>query len=211
MIELNAPIIKGGWCHIHAVNDRPDLCAKVLSPLRRHNNAYPNPNELVRNKYGIANFLEYEWDNYRKIMAHCPADLQPYFVRMLGLETTPTGQQVLLMERVMDDLGQTAPSLATNTRPLTPEFFAILERIRKDVLVRHAIDHFGIARRNILVKTPSHPVIIDFQTGRERFRGQFWLRHPWFVRRKINRCFDKLYKELDACRPASSQHESMEY
>lgn len=210
MIELDTPLVKGGWCQIHALKGEPGLCAKVLCPLRKFRDAYPDPNELVRDKYGIANFLEYEWRNYRKIMEHCPPDLQPYFVRMLGLETTPTGEQALVMERIVDDRGQTAPNLVTNTRPLEPEFFAILERIRKDVFVRHAIDHFGIVRRNILVKTPSHPVIIDFQTGRERFRGQFWLRHPWFVRRKIDRCFRKLYKELDICRTMSTPHESME-
>lgn len=197
MIELDAPILKGGWCHIYAIANRPDLCAKVLSPLRRHNDSYPDPNDLVRSKYGIADFLEYELANHAKIMAGCPADLRQHFVRMHGIDTTTEGQRALIMERIIDDTGGTAANLVRNTRQLEPEFFATLERIRHEVFLRHAIDHFGIMRRNILVKTPTHPVFIDFQTGRERFRGQFWLRHPWFVRQKVNRCFRKLYTELN--------------
>ena len=198
MIELGPPLVTGGWCLIYSVKDQPDLCAKVLAPRRRFKDNYPDPNEIVLTKYGIPNFLEYEWNNYRKIMAFCPPDLRPYFVSMLGLETTSCGQEALVMKRVIDDQGQTAPSLVNNTRPLDPQFFVLLERIRTEVFLRHAIDHFGIVRRNILVKSPLLPVFIDFQTGRERFRGQFWLRHPWFVRQKINRYFHKLYQELGA-------------
>lgn len=197
MIELEAPIIKGGWCYIHAVAGHPELCAKVLAPLRKHNNDYPAPNEIVRNKYGIHDFLEYEWNNYNKIMAGCPDDLRQHFVRFHGLETTLSGERALIMERILDDRGETAPNLVRNTRQLEPKFFHTLERIRKDVFLRNAIDHFGIVRRNVLVKSPTHPVFIDFQTGRERFRGQFWLRFPWFVRSKINRCFAKLYREMN--------------
>lgn len=196
MIELDAPLIKGGWCHIYSIKNQPLRCAKVLAPLRRFREGYPDPNEMVRTKYGIDDFLEYEWNNYQKIMAHCPAKLKEHFVHIHGVEATSCGQRALVMDIVLDDLGQPAPNLVHNTRPLSSTFFDVLERLRTQVFVAHAIDHFGIVRRNILVKTPDHPVIIDFQTGRERFRGQFWLRFPWFVRQKINRCFGKLYQEM---------------
>lgn len=196
MIELGTPLIKGGWCHIYTIKNEPLKCAKVLAPLRRFRENYPDPNELVRTKYGIDDFLEYEWNNYQKIMRHCPQELRPYFVTIHGVMPTTCGQQALVMDMVMDDLGQPAPNLVHNTRPLSSTFLNILETIRTQVFVAHAIDHFGIVRRNILVKSPDHPVIIDFQMGRERFRSQFWLRFPWFVRQKINRSFRKLYQEL---------------
>ena len=196
MIELGEMLVRGGWCLIFAIQGQPDLCAKVLVPKRRFKGEKPEPDAIVSAKYGIDDFLEYEWSNYRKIMAACPADLRIHFVTMHGIEPTTDGRRALVMETVRDDLGDIAPSLVRNTRPLAPEFLATLERIRREVFLAHSIDHFGIVRRNILVRSPQHPVFIDFQTGRERFRSQFWLRFPWFVRQKTNRCFRKLYKEM---------------
>lgn len=197
IIELGAPLIKGGWCHIYAIKDQPLRCAKVLAPLRRFRENYPDPNDLVRTKYGIDNFLEYEWNNYQKIMNHCPPHLQAHFVVMHGVWPTTCGQQALVMDVVQDAAGQPAPNLVDNTQTLDPLFFNILEQLRQEVFLAHALDHFGIVRRNILVPRPDHPVLIDFQTGRERFRGQFWLRIPFFVRQKVNRYFRKLYQELN--------------
>ena len=197
MHKLGPQIIKGGWCQILSVEDHPERCAKVLVPRRRFQGGQPDPNVIVSQKYGIKDFLDYEWANYQKIMADCPADLRQYFVTMFDVEIAEDGRKALVMEIVRDGQGGPAPNLVKNTRPLTPEFWSIMERIRREVFLAHSIDHFGIVRRNILVKSPSHPVIIDFQTGRERFRGQFWLRHPWFVRQKVNRCFQKLYKEMN--------------
>lgn len=196
MIELGPQLVKGGWCQIVAVEGRPDLCAKVLIPKRRYRGEQPEPDLIVREKYGISDFLEYEWRNYQKIMAVCPQDLQRHFVSMHGIETATDGRRALVMEKVVDDRGEIAPSLVRNTRALDPRFRDTLERIRCEVFLAHAIDHFGIVRRNVLVRSPEDPVLIDFQTGRERFRGQFWLRLPFFVRRKINRCFRKLYTEM---------------
>jgi RIO kinase 1 len=196
MIELGEVLVKGGWCQILAVKGQPGLCAKVLIPKRRFKGDKPDPDIIVSAKYGIGDFLEYEWGNYRKIMAACPEDLRCHFVVMHGIEPTTDGRKALVMETVVDDRGEIAPNLVRNTRPLEPEFWTTLERIRRETFVAHSIDHFGIVRRNILVRSPKVPVIIDFQTGRERFRGQFWLRFPWFVRQKINRCFRKLYKEM---------------
>jgi len=201
MIKLGPQIIKGGWCQIVSVQGHPELCAKVLVPRRRFQGGQPDPNVIVSQKYGIEDFLDYEWANYQKIMAACPADLRQYFVDMRGVDIAEDGRKALLMRIVRDDQGETAPNLVKNTRPLTPEFWAVMERIRKEVFLAKSIDHFGIVRRNILVQSPSHPVIIDFQTGRERFRGQFWLRHPWFVRQKVNRYFQKLYKEMGVTLP----------
>ena len=186
----------GGWCQIFAIQGQPDLCAKVLVPKRRFKGEKPEPDAIVSAKYGIGDFLEYEWSNYKKIMATCPADLRAHFVTIYGIEPTTDGRRALVMETVRDDLGDIAPNLVRNTRPLPPKFLTTLERIRREVFLAHSVDHFGIVRRNILVRSPEDPVFIDFQTGRERFRGQFWLRFPWFVRQKTNRCFRKLYKEM---------------
>ena len=196
MIKLGPQLVKGGWCQILSVQDKPELCAKVLVAKRRFQGGQPDPNVIVSAKYGIADFLDYEWANYQKIMAACPEDLRKYFVTMHGIDVAEDGRKALVMEVVRDDRREIAPNLVKNSRPLSPLFWANLERVRREVFWAKSIDHFGIVRRNILVKSPEHPVIIDFQTGRERFRGQFWLRHPWFVRLKINRCFHKLYKEM---------------
>jgi hypothetical protein len=196
--NLGPQLVKGGWCQILAVQDRPDLCAKVLVSKRRFKGGRPDPDTIVSSKYGIPDFLEYEWANYQKIMAACPPDLRAHFVAIHGVEITTDGRKALIMDVVRDDQGRIAPSLAANTRALSPAFWDILDRIRREVFLAHSLDHFGIVRRNILVKTPEHPVFIDFQSGRERFRSQFWLRWPFFVRAKINRCFQKIEKEMGA-------------
>jgi hypothetical protein len=100
------------------------------------------------------------------------------------------------MELVTDDTGAVAKNLDANTRPLSPAFFQALERIRRDVLLRHAIDHFGIACRNILVRNQDCPVLIDFQNSAKRLRGQFWLNIPFFIRRKVTRKFQQVYRDL---------------
>jgi RIO kinase 1 len=197
LIELGQILVQGGWCQIIAVQGQTDICAKVLIPKRRFKGTRPDPDLIVKKKYGIEDFLEYEWNNYQKIMAACPDDLKAYFVHMHGIEMTKDGRKALVMNTILNDEGAIASNLVNNTVPLGPKFRQILERIRNEVFIAHNIDHFGIARRNILVHNPDHPVIIDFQTGRERFRGQFWLRHPWFVKQKINRCFRKLYQEIE--------------
>lgn len=197
MIQLGPPLILGGWCQIFSIVDKPDLCAKVLIPKRRFKGAKPDPNDIVNTKYGIADFLEYEWTNYQRIMAACPEDLRKYFVVIKGIDKSSDGRSALVMETVYDDRKEIAPNLVKNSRQLSQEFTAVLERIRKEVFLAHSIDHFGIVRRNILVKSPSHPVFIDFQTGKERFRGQIWLNIPYFVRSKVNRCFSKLYDEMN--------------
>jgi len=196
LIELGPILVKGGWCQILSVQGRPDLCAKVLIPKRRFKGERPEPDNIVNEKYGISDFLDYEWINYQKIMAACPESLRTHFVTMHGIQPTSDGRKALVMEIVRNDLGEVAPNLVRNTRPLNPQFQATLERIRREVFIAHSIDHFGIVRRNILVRGLGDPVIIDFQTGRERYRGQFWLRHPWFVKQKVNRCFRRLYMEM---------------
>jgi hypothetical protein len=196
MIKLDAPLILGGWCQIFSIQDKPNLCAKVLIPKRRFKGTKADPNDIVSSKYGIGDFLDYEWANYLKIMSACPVDLRKYFATIHGIDKTSDGRNALIMEIVFDERHEIAPNLVKNLRPLSPTFTAVLERIRKEVFLAHSIDHFGIARRNILVKSPNHPVFIDFQTGRERFRGQIWLHLPYFVRAKVNRCFYKLYDEM---------------
>lgn len=196
MIKLTETLVRGGWCLIMAIADMPDRCAKVLIPKRLFHGTRPDPNYIVETKYKISDFLEYEWSNYKKIMTACPDDLRTHFVVMHGIEKTTDGRKALVMETVRDDRGEIAPNLVKNTRALEPAFWTAMERIRKEVFLAHSVDHFGIVRRNVLVRSPRHPVFIDFQTGRERYRGQFWLRFPWFVRQKTNRCFRKLYKEM---------------
>lgn len=201
MIKLGQLLVKGGWCQILAVEGQPDLCAKVLVPKRRYQGSQPDPNVIAAKKYGIHDFLDYEWNNYQKIMAACPNELRKYFVNILGIEVTDDHRRALVMETVRTSRGEIAPNLVRNTDTLHPEFWANLERIRKDVFLANSIDHFGIVPRNILVKNLNFPVFIDFQTGKERYRGQFWLHHPWFIRKKINRCFSKLYKEMGITMP----------
>ena len=196
MIELTEILVKGGWCLIMGIADRPELCAKVLIPKRLYNGTRPDPNYIVNTKYGIDDFLQYEFNNYNKIIQKCPEDLRDYFVNIHGIEQTTDGRKALVMDAVKNDLGEIASNLVNNSRTLDSKFWDTLERIRKEVFLANSIDHFGIVRRNILVRSPQHPVFIDFQTGRERFRSQFWLRFPWFVRQKTNRCFRKLYKEM---------------
>lgn len=197
MIELDEKLLKGGWCDIYSIKGSPEQCAKVLAPYRRFKGTYPDPNEIVRRKYGIQDLLAYERSNSQKIISKTPDELRKFIVRIHGLEKTADGRQALVLDKVIDDQGGLARNLVNNTRPLQPKFWERLDRLRKEVFLRHSIDHFGIVRRNVLVKSPEHPVIIDFQEGRERYPGQLWLRIPFFVRAKVNRCFAKLYRELN--------------
>jgi RIO kinase 1 len=197
MITLDKEITKiGGWSTIYTIKDDCYRCAKVLAPHRRYKGAFPDPAMIAQKKYGIEDMLQYELDNYHDLMAHVPDELKSNFVTIEGLETTACGRKALVMELVTDDTGGVAKNLDANTRPLSLTFFKTLEHIRRDVLLRHAIDHFGIACRNILVRNQDCPVLIDFQNSAKRHRGQFWLALPFFIRRKITRKFQRVYRDI---------------
>jgi RIO kinase 1 len=198
MITLDSKISTvGGWSTIFAFKEDPTRCAKVLAHHRRYRGEFPDPAMIARKKYGIADMLRYEFDNYRRLMAHVPEDLAPNFVTLYGLEKTNCGRDALVMELVTDDTGGVAKNLDANTRPLSLTFFRTLERIRRDVLLRHAIDHLGITCRNILVRNEDCPVLIDFQNSAARHRGQFWLRLPFFIRGKVTRKFQRVYRDVN--------------
>lgn len=198
MITLDAEISTiGGWSTVYSIKDDPTRCAKVLAHHRRYKGEFPDPAMIARKKYGIADMLRYELDNHRRLMAHVPEDLARNFVTFYGIEKTSCGRDALVMELVTDDTGGVAKNLDANTRPLSLTFYQTLERIRRDVLLRHAIDHFGIACRNILVRNPDCPVLIDFQNSATRHRGQFWLKIPFFIRRKVTRKFQRVYQDMN--------------
>jgi RIO kinase 1 len=196
MITLDSEISTiGGWSTVYAIKGDPTRCAKVLAQHRRYKGEFPDPAMIARKKYGIADMLRYELDNHSRLMAHVPADMARHFVTFYGIDKTNCGREALVMELVTDDTGAVAKNLDANTRPLSHNFFQTLERIRRDVLLRHAIDHFGIACRNILVRDQDCPVLIDFQNSAARHRGQFWLKLPFFIRRKITRKFQRVYRD----------------
>ena len=197
MITLDQEISTiGGWSTIYRIKGDDTLCAKVLAPHRKYKNQKPDPSIIALKKYGIADMLEYELANYNNIVSKVPADLLKYFVKFYGIEQTQCGQKALVMELVKNDLGEVAHNLSSNLRPLTTQFFKTLERIRREIFINHAIDHFGIACRNILARTTSDPVIIDFQNTKVRLKGQFWLNIPFFVRQKVTRKFQRVYSDL---------------
>lgn len=197
MITLDAEISTiGGWSTVYSIKDDPTRCAKVLAHHRRYKGEFPDPAMIARKKYGIEDMLRYELDNHRRLKAHVPEDLARNFVTFYGIEKTSCGRDALVMELVTDDTGVVAKNLDANTRPLSLTFFQTLERIRRDVLLRHAIDHFGIACRNILVRNQDCPVLIDFQNSATRHRGQFWLKIPFFIRRKVTRKFQRVYRDM---------------
>lgn len=198
MITLGQEISTvGGWSTIYQITNNDNLCAKVLAPHRRYKNQRPDPSIIAAHKYGISDMLQYELDNYRSIITKVPNYLRKNFVTIYGIEQTSCGKNALVMELVKNDQGEIAPNLAANTRSLTAHFFKTLECIRRDVFISNAIDHFGIACRNILVRTVDCPVIIDFQNTRARLRGQFWLNLPFFVRQKVTRKFKRVYADLN--------------
>ena len=197
MITLDAEISTiGGWSTVYSIKDDPMRCAKVLAHHRRYKGEFPDPAMIARKKYGIEDMLRYELDNHRRLMAHVPEELARNFVTFYGIEKTSCGRDALVMELVTDDTGGVAKNLDANIRPLSLTFFQTLERIRRDVLLRHAIDHFGIACRNILVRNQDCPVLIDFQNSATRHRGQFWLKIPFFIRRKVTRKFQRVYRDV---------------
>jgi RIO kinase 1 len=211
MIELG-PIIssKGGWCNIHEIAGRPDLCAKVLARHRRYKGAFPDPEMIALKKYGIWDMLQYELDNYHHIIACIPKGYLKFFVRMQGIEHTADGSRALIMECVRNAKGEVARNLDQNTEPLSPVFFENLERLRQDVFLKYSIDHFGLACRNILVRDAATPVLIDFQNTVQRYRYQFWLRIPFFIRQKMNRRFQRIYREMGSPDLSQKNHSGFE-
>ena len=196
MITLDSEISTiGGWSTIYRIKNDPNRCAKVLAPHRRKE-GFPDPAVTALEKYGISDMLQYEFDNYQNIISKVPKEFISHFVSIYGLDTTTCGKKALIMELVMDERGDVAKNLKANTRPLSAHFFQTLERLRREVFLRHALDHFGIALRNILVRTPDCPVLIDFQNTRTRLKGQFWLALPFFVRQKVTRKFQRVYSDL---------------
>jgi RIO kinase 1 len=198
MIELGTKISsKGGWCNIYEIAGQPHLCAKVLARHRRYKGEFPDPEMIARKKYGINDMLQYELDNHHAIVSRIPQRYQMFFVHMHGIQRTSDGHRALVMECVRNTRGEVAKNLDQNTDRLNPDFFHNLELLRKKVFLQYSIDHFGLACRNILVKNASTPVLIDFQNTIKRYPYQFWLRIPFFIRQKMNRRFQQVYKNMN--------------
>jgi len=198
MITLDSEISTiGGWSTVYNIKGDLTRCAKVLAHHRQYKGEFPDPAMIAQKKYGIPDMLRYEFDNHQRLMAHVPTDLVQHFVTFYGIEKTHCGRDALVMELVTDDTGGVAKNLDANTRPLNLAFFRTLERIRREVLLRYSIDHFGIACRNILVRNQNCPVLIDFQNSAKRHRSQFWLKFPFFVRRKVTRKFQRVYRDVN--------------
>ena len=198
MIELGELISSvGGWSNIYTVKDAPELCVKVLAPHRTYKGDKPDPNLVAKKKFGIDNMLEFELQNYKKIMKHVPDQLRKNFVRIDGMKATSMGVRGLVMERVMTADGQTAPSLNHYEGTLPDAFFCKLEQIRREVFHKHSLDHFGVALRNILVRDNHTPVLIDFQKNRRIYRSQINLYIPYFTRQKVKRNFQRVYREAN--------------
>lgn len=197
MIELGEKISAiGGWSNIYHIVNSPGLCAKVLARHRRYKGKRPDPSMIAKVKYGIKDMLQYELDNYQAIISRIPLEYRRFFVQMRGIELTRNGAQALVMECVRNDRGEVAKNLDENSEPLAPEFLENLEILRKEVFLKYDIDHFGLASRNILVRDPKTPVLIDFQNTKKRYKYQLWLHIPFFIRQKMNRRFKRVYKDL---------------
>lgn len=195
MIELGELISSvGGWSNIYVVKDAPDMCVKVLAPHRKYRGEKPDPNMVAKKKYGIDNMLEFEYANYQKIIKCVPDSLKKHFVRIDGMEMTSSGVRGLVMERIMTPEGTTAPSLTHYQKPLPDTFFCKLEQLRREVFHKYSLDHFGVARRNVLVRDEETPVLIDFQKNRRIYRSQINLYIPYFTRQKVKRNFQRLYQ-----------------
>lgn len=198
MIQLGELISSvGGWSNIYVVKDAPDLCVKVLAPHRKYQGEKPDPNMVAKKKYGIENMLEFEYANYQKIINCVPDSLKKHFVRIDGMHMTSEGVRGLVMERIMTPEGLTAPSLNHYKKPLPDAFFCKLEHLRREVFHKHSLDHFGVARRNVLVRDEETPVLIDFQKNRRIYRSQLNLYIPYFTRQKVKRNFQRLYQKAN--------------
>lgn len=196
MIELGELISSvGGWSNIYVVKDAPDMCVKVLAPHRKFQGEKPDPNIVAKKKYGIDNMLEFEYANYQKIISCVPDSLKKHFVRIDGMRMTSKGVRGLVMERIMTPEGTTAPSLNHYKETLPDTFFCKLEQLRREVFHKHSLDHFGVARRNVLVRDEETPVLIDFQKNRRIYRSQLNLYIPYFTRQKVKRNFQRLYRK----------------
>jgi RIO kinase 1 len=115
---------------------------------------------------------------------------------MHDIERTSDGTRALVMECIRDSRGDVAKNLDQNTQKLSPPFFENLETLRKEIFLKYSIDHFGLACRNILVRDAATPVLIDFQNTVQRYRYQFWLRLPFCIRQKMNRRFERVYRDM---------------
>lgn len=197
MIHLG-PVIStiGAWSTIYRIENDPGRCAKVLAPHREYCGEFPDSGLVAREKYGIEDLLEHEYENYQQLMRCSPEELRKFFVRIDGFEQTACGNKALVMELVQNEQGAIAPNLVNNKLTLKKEFFLNLERLRREVFMLHSIDYYGIACRNILVRDTETPVLIDFQKNNRFFRNQFWLKLPFFIRRKVTRYFTRVYAEL---------------
>ncbi len=197
MIKLGDEISTiGAWSTIFHVVGEPDKCAKVLAPHREYKGDYPDPSLIVKEKYKIDDLLVHEYENYKRILAATPDDLKHCLVKIYSITRTECERDAMLMEMVSNQEGKVASNLTSKNVKVSEKFFFKLERLRKEVFIKHSIDYFGFACRNILVKDEDTPVIIDFQKNFKFFQKQFWLRIPFFIRLKMNRYYQRVYQEL---------------
>ncbi len=156
-------------------------------------------------KFGVADYNEFEFENYRMMMRKLPVEAHKYFARIFDVVKTSEAS-VSVSELVRDADGQISRTLQNVGMVADAHFWNALAFVR-DALIEKGIPYFDALDANIVVKQDEFgptPMFVDVKrVGANMYPFQPWLHVKSCRAAKTRRSFDRLLRYAPQSEPRS--------
>jgi hypothetical protein len=198
-LELGTKIGEGRYREAYRLGNR---VYKVLKPtLTKHYGPFSKKFDIenyTRNKFGIDDFNQYEFDSYRSIIGRIPNAYHDMFAHVRAVYYVGD-RSVSISDLVINSDGQVSKTLAQGLPQNKSGFLHRLDDLEL-LLYANSIPLLDIRAENIVVREQlgeSTPVIVDFKKyGSRVFPFQPWLKLEVLLRHKMMRRFNRLKDEI---------------
>lgn len=195
-ISLESKIGEGKFREVYQYENR---AIKILKPYIRKDYGLFHINIPIhlytKFKFGIADFNEFEYNNYRKIIDQVPSDIKDSFAEVFEVRQHQ-GDSLSINELVVNVDGSVSKALKQYGMVRNSGFWERLGKL-EEFFLNKGISYLDIKPGNILVKELEDeniiPVIVDYKgVGTRTYPIQFNLLIKSQISKKIKRRFSRI-------------------
>ncbi len=199
-ISFSYKIGEGAYREVYKIND--DVCVKTPKKYRTQDYGLFSlnfPSKLyTKLKFWVSDFNELEFKEYEKLKQKIPRELSANFTPIIGL-TKKDDKSLLFQKLIKDYDGRLSLSLDQRGKIKSELFWDQLLAL-ECFFIQNDIGFFNISPDNIFAKKINEkdymPTLMDYKRiGVKTYPCQPQLLFDGPAKRKINRRFDRLFKE----------------
>ena len=182
-----------------------DVVVKILKTYRNKKEgivtiSYPM-GLYTQSKFGISDFNQHEFENYRRLESKLPSDLRPNFQHIKEVRLV-NGLSATICDAIKDYDGKLSKDCSRNQLPLDSGFYASLDVVF-DYLIQSKNHLMDFHPMNVLAQQRSAgsfiPVFFDYKRlGHVTYPLMPWLRINHFSEQRFKRRFDRMTREIRA-------------